>query len=579
MIQILTGKFFTSASLHVTPQRGILHTNYDLHEAIGTAVGTLEPVDDVHGQRPHHLVFEFEQRMEATRPDGSPEPIMGVGVDQILVDMAAIVSFELEVTCSPNPDIVARLARPTSGPRSSAPASFVPRVFDPDVRWRPPDGPRLAAFVDALVGLERDRFEKVMRAVRRYVTALRRLDDDPGMAYALLVAAVESLAQRYDDHQTTWADLPEDRRNPIDAALTGVNASVADGVRDAILAREHVALGRRFEAFVVDHIPSSYARADAVDRIGPAPLDLIGPAVRRAYGLRSSAVHTLSGLPDAIGYFTPHADIVHDQKGPTLTVAGLARLCRAVIQEFVRRSPQVATENVDYRRRMNNTVTASLAPSMWIGHAAGFDHDSAHRYLQGFLEQLSSTLTEPAKDAVTDLAAVLTKIEALIAGVSLPQRRPMLALYVVYASVFRHLPEYAGWFDRMRPHFDAFDEPSIESLVASTFGDLVIPTDDLGAVEDAFKRYLKRWHKKGAFRLPPVFNAAVALDVAEAYRTSGDEVGARRLITHAVELYPGVEALLALETPGPLPVIRWRDHLGLPASEDTEGSTEVDDTA
>lgn len=134
--------------------------------------------------------------------------------------------------------------------------------------------------------------------------------------------------------------------------------------------------------------------------------------------------------------------------------------------------------------------------------------------------------------------------------------------------VFRHLPEYNGWFERVERYLNAFDEPSIEGMVASTFGDVVIPTDDIGAVEEAFARYLKRRHKKGAFRLPPLFDAAVALELAEAYRESGDEDGARRLVTRAVELYPGVGPLLALEAPGPIPIIRWRNHLDLPIPED-----------
>ena len=563
MIQVLTGKFFRTSEVHVTPQRGILHTNYALHRPIETAVGVLRPVDDVFDQRPFHLVYEFEQRIERVRPDGTPESVMAIGVGPVLVDMAAILSFELEVTCSPAPEIVARLTRETTPRRRGSPASFVPRVFASEVRWSPGDGPRLAAFIEELVGLRRERFESVMRAIRRYVTALRRLDGDPGMAYALLVAAVESLAQRHDDHETVWANLPEPRRSLIDKALEDVSDDQADRVRGAILQHEHLALSRRFQAFTVGHMPDAFYRADAIGRPRPVPRDLLEVAVRRAYALRSSAVHTLSGLPDAIGAVPSHGDYATVDGQPVLTVAGLARVARAAIREFVRRSEKVATEEVDYLRRMGNTVSLPLAPSFLLGSAGAYGPASASRYLQGFLEELAAVYLRPESSKLTDLAPVLIEIRQQIKGVSPSQRRSMLALFVVYCSVVAPDAVPSEWVETAERHAAVFEEPSIEALVASTLGDLVLagPAEPF---EAAFDAYLRNRSKKRALHFPPLVDAAIALDLAEAYRESGSEEDARRLITLAVELNPGVEPLIALEQPGPLPIIDWRHHLGLP---------------
>lgn len=122
--------------------------------------------------------------------------------------------------------------------------------------------------------------------------------------------------------------------------------------------------------------------------------------------------------------------------------------------------------------------------------------------------------------------------------------------------------ETANWYA------DAFAEPSVGGLIAATLSSL----DIAGPLEHAFESYLGRRHRKNAFRPPPLFDAAVALGLAEAYRASGDEESTRRLITRAVELYLGVEPLLALEAPGPLPVFRWQNHLGLPAPDDADGT-------
>ncbi|OZC01189.1 hypothetical protein [Rubricoccus marinus] len=563
MIQVLTGKFFATDDVFVTSQRGVLHTNYALHRPITTPVGVLKPVDDVFGQRPLHLVYEFEQRIEKVRRDGTKEFIMGVGVDSILVDMAAILSFELQVTCSPTPDVVARLTRKTKPPHNGAPASFVARVFDPEVKWDPSDGPRLATFIEDLVGLRRDRFESVMRAIRRYVTALRRLDDDPGMAYALLVAAVESLAQKYDDHETNWSDLPDQRRAPIDKALEGVEGEEADRVREAILQHEHLALGRRFQAFTTNHIPDSFFRVDAVGRPCPIPRDLIGVAVRQAYNLRSSAVHTLSGLPDPIGAVPSHADYTAVEGRPALTVAGLTHVARAAIREFVRRSEKVETEEIEYLKRMGNTVSVRLAPTFLLGYADGYNHASATRYLSGLLEELAAVYLRPESATLTNLAPVLEKIREQIKGVSPAQQRPMLALFVVYCSAVNPESVPDDWLETANQYTAAFDEPSVEALIAATLGGLNL-AGPIEPLEAAFNTYLNRRSKKNAFHLPPLFDAAIALELAEAYREAGSEDDARRLIQRAVELYPGAEPLLALEQPGPLPVIQWHHHLGLP---------------
>ena len=79
--------------------------------------------------------------------------------------------------------------------------------------------------------------------------AMHRLSDDLDLAYALLVASIEALAQEFDSTIPVWEHYDERKRNRIDKALTEATEPVSQAVRNAILANEHIALKRKFSSF------------------------------------------------------------------------------------------------------------------------------------------------------------------------------------------------------------------------------------------------------------------------------------------------------------------------------------------
>jgi hypothetical protein len=88
-----------------------------------------------------------------------------------------------------------------------------------------------------------------MKAIRTYVTGLHRVADDLELAYTLLVASIESLAQDFDGHEGSWNDFDETKRKKIDQALADADVATADRVRAALVEIEHLALSRRFRDF------------------------------------------------------------------------------------------------------------------------------------------------------------------------------------------------------------------------------------------------------------------------------------------------------------------------------------------
>ncbi len=273
MLQISTGKFFTTDDLYVTRHNGVFYSNYKLNRDIETEAGALRRVAG--GGDVAALLYEYNERLEAIRRDGQREFLVSTGGDQMLQDFSAVVSFALNVTCTPDLDLARRLTRTERPPLGVPlqPKSYIPRVFDAAVSPENGDDERLASFVRSLVGLERVAYEAAMRAIRRYVTGLHRVSDDLDLAYALLVAAVESVAQDFDDFRPTWSAYSQERRERIDAALSRTQASTetVEAVRDAILKFEHVALGNRYREFALKHVGAAFYREEAVGVQHPIP--------------------------------------------------------------------------------------------------------------------------------------------------------------------------------------------------------------------------------------------------------------------------------------------------------------------
>ncbi|MGB7076466.1 MAG: hypothetical protein WBD53_04705, partial [Xanthobacteraceae bacterium] len=297
MLQINSGKLYQRGVGRRNQLRGVLYTNLNLRgidEPIATQAGTLLPADSRHN--PNTVVYELVEQMETDLV--APGVLISHTVEPYLQDFSAVLAFTLRVICTPDADLASRLL---SGRRSLAvltpPSKLLRRIFDQQVWCQKDDAVELVSFVQKLIGLERRSFLAAMRAIRTYVTGLHRVVDDLELAYTLLVASMESLAQDFDAHDATWSDIEEAKRNAVDKALEGSEESLAQRVRGALIAVEHVALARRFREFVLDHLEPRYFREGAVGRAGALGRSDLSDALQEAYNLRSRYIHNLRTLP------------------------------------------------------------------------------------------------------------------------------------------------------------------------------------------------------------------------------------------------------------------------------------------
>lgn len=127
MLQISAGKFFQSSKLHETLYRCVYYTNYRVFDdaKIETPVGVLLP--STAGSNPSTLTYEVVERIEAHPNSPVAGEIISTGGGMVVNDFAAIISFALNLTCTPDPDLARRpdrFERPISRQFTSAAKNY-----------------------------------------------------------------------------------------------------------------------------------------------------------------------------------------------------------------------------------------------------------------------------------------------------------------------------------------------------------------------------------------------------------------------------------------------------------------------
>jgi hypothetical protein len=349
MLQIVSGKFFKSDKCHETLHRGIYFTNYRSlsNAAFATPLGRLHPSTDRYTSV-GTFTYELLERIESE--SRAPGTLTSTGGRELVESVADVLSFSLRAIWSVDIDVVRRLAPDnSSGPDRPLPQSALRRNFDHRVMSQPEDEALINAFLSELIGLERVSYEAAIRAIRRYVTATHRIADDTNLAYALFVMSIEALAQSAQAPQTTWEDYDETKRGRIDDALHGVPAELAMRVRAAVLRNEHIALGRRFRAFAIEHLSPQFFREEAEAAVAPISRADLDTMLKRAYEIRSGYVHRLQDLPKVLARPIGYVETIEVDGQATLTFEGLARLARHIIFQFVQRGHKVERENFHWR--------------------------------------------------------------------------------------------------------------------------------------------------------------------------------------------------------------------------------------
>jgi len=571
MLQIATGKLFSRPVGWENLLRGMLYTNatFPKEHAVETAAGKLLPSTS-YSTHPRVLVYELMERMEAE--ERGPGVLLSSCVEPYLNDFAVVASFALNCVCTPDIDLARRL---TSGEKGlatrAAPQKFVRRFFDAELWCKPEEIAFLQEFTTRLIGLPRHTYLCVMRAIRTYINGMHRIADDLELAYTLLVASVESLAQDFDGHESDWESYDERKRLAVDEALTGAEEEFAQRVRGALLRVEHTALARRFREFAISHTPPSYFREASLLVNEALSRSDLTEVLAMAYQSRSKYVHQLKRLPDAVVLGHGYSETALHERVTFLTLQGLSRLMRNVIIEFIKSQPSLEREEHEYVLERTGVIRIEMAPEYWIANAEGDVISAGRRKLEGFLQQFLPCALSEEGASITDLRPVLIPVAELLPSVKKDLRLPYLALYVLFNGVVPEISRAPISETIEKLIQKELSHPSAEALITNTILGKVANWS-LEAHLQVLESYFKRRGKPTGLRFPRLFEAAVSLDLAERFRIIGDIDQCRKMVALAVESHPGHQRLVQLEAEIDLGTpIRGADIL-LPSSITDDGA-------
>lgn len=565
MLQICSGKIFQRDVEYRNNLRGILYTNLRLNrdKKLDTEVGSLLSTSSL-GQS-NAIVYELEELIEASGQGAGV--LISHGIEPYVLDFSAIISFALNCTASPSYTLTDRLLGDQRGVSThSTPKQVVKRVFDKDVYCNDKDEEHLLKLIKHLIGLKRHTYLGVMSSIRTYVTGMQRIADDFELAYTLLVASIESLAQNFDGHKASWLDYDQRKRRLIDSALSDADKTVSEKVRATLLDIEHTSLSRRFRDFSLENISPSYYREEAVNVLNPISKNDLSKALSNAYQARSQYIHNLRKLPDQLTTANTYTETCRINKKTWLTIQGLSRLARHVITEFIMRQPMVEKETYDYSLERAGIVQMPMAPQYWVGRPNLYQGAGSMK-LEGFLSQLFNHMATDPKAVVTDLTELLTVVEGKVNELKKDDKLSFIALYLIFNGFVSESQRMENSDSFITTYEKQLSTPSAEALIVNLLFNNV-PDWDMKSHYDCLINYFRERDNKLKFRCPKLFEAGMILQLAERYRSSGDYHFAIEMVEMAVENYPEHTLLRQFEMNFKLDnhVIEWFEIL-LPKKE------------
>ncbi|MBH3406664.1 hypothetical protein I5P86_16510 [Pseudomonas glycinae] len=555
MLQASTGKLFTNPTAHTNLLRGVLYTNMDAHstDSIETAFGRIYTTS-MHRQ-PNVISCEIVEHIEYHGT--GPGVLLSNTIDVYLGDFSDVISFAMNVICTPDMELANRLLNETPRPGLTSPRKLVKRIYDSNVHVAREEFRELEKFSSELLGLSRNQYLKVIKAIRTYITAIHRLSENIDLAYTLLVMAIEALVQDVGEYTSTWNDVDEDKRKILEKAIEGLDDEVCEEIKAAIVESEHLSLSKKFNHFILSNLPSDYFGADAALQANPIGKADLVDALPNLYKTRSKYVHTLKALPrefnHAAGAGAGEVALIDNKL--ILTMQGLTRLVRSVIKEFVYKQEKIDREPCDYNMENPNIARIRLCPSTWITRVDGLGKDSFNLYFINYVELLDGFLRNYPDGKLYDVRGVIEIGFSMKGKLGIDQRTSLVAL----TSLFYYFtPEqYRPNIKISQADDKLCDAPSIQAMISKAM--MGIDTEwSYSEHEEIFESYYSTRLKKTGFRVTKRLEAGLGLAFAEKLRQSGEHERAVAQLRSSADNFPNMKVIRELsDNYDPDKAIKW----------------------
>lgn len=519
MLQIISGKFFTSEERFRHQAKGITFANYAWVQPIETCIATLEPVDTYASVASY--VINYINQLEKEKPP-KKDILIRTGDAEIVEQFQLLCTFGLKAFFHQDRDTVAVTCREQklSSSDHHVPSAFVPRFFLKQIRGTTNEIESFISFVEKVIGLRREVYCAVIASLRNFANALQILGHNIDLAYSLIIYSLESLSQSFDAYDAKWDDYYEDVRADLDVIFESLPKKQAEKIRSTLLKASNLKLVRRFTEFISSHIDDSFFIDEAPGGYGALKRSELAFALRNAYYMRSKYAHKLEPIQQQLKHpHTVDSDVIQWENQPYLSMAGLVRLAHHSIMRFVERQPNLKYEEWNWRKELPGMLQMELSPEYWVWKHEGLRQEHATMKLYGFLSQLEGVLVRGT--AFTDLKTLLGEYERLLPTSKRTYQLRLFALYCLYNLFLKEKDRCQNYKKIIDDYVYLFENCSIEAAITLLLLEKEWPWP-IDECITAWKQYANQRFQRTGLRIPVLFEVALLNEFAKMFLKNGD---------------------------------------------------------
>lgn len=458
MLQIISGKFFSSNDLEINHGKGVLFSNVGWVCKIKTVVGDLEPI--ITQDRVATYVFNYVNRIER---DGF---LARIGDSEILEQFKIICSFAFNAYFSRTREHVLSICNQNRSAESNGilPAEVLPDVVKFNRRLTLAETEFLINLVEEIIGLERNNYQKIISSIRTVQNSIEVLNYNFEMAYSLLVYCLESLAGTIGNIRAVWNDIDQKIRHQLGSVFKDISSSNVSEIKRILVESQHPKAQQSFITFIENNIDESFFTSGTINIQNPIPFSQLKQSLLNAYNIRSRFVHGLDSVPMQLKITQMSkmdSLIVFGQ--PYLTFSGMFRLVRHVIINVIHKLPKVKHEKYNWRSNLPGVLHAELSPEFWIWQHENFTAEQTLPRLNAFIEQLQI-------GKINDLTNLMNKVLEIYPTSQKKYKQFLYYFFILYNfSVIKEqrIPNWEKFYDN---HFvEHFKDLSIFSMLLECF--------------------------------------------------------------------------------------------------------------
>lgn len=522
VLQIISGKFYGDGTIHNNPTKKTLFSNAYIVDEFTVSDIKIKRVEDYKSEEGiYQYSVIFDNKIEQQNGGFS---IMNAWSDVVIYQLRNALTFYFDSIWDEDIEVIKRMCQVRVKKESrieKVAANYVRTNLNLNLQideWSIEKGIKN---IENLVALHREDYITITACIRTYCASIRLLENDPNLAYSMLIFALESLSQKYDGYEPVWNDYNEVIRGKLEKQFKNMDVAQIEEIKKILLGDAHLKLSKRFLHFVLTYLDDGFYFDDKISN--KVLKDDVEEALKNAYNIRSKYAHALKLIIDqsAESDASKTCDYFRKFHVSYFTYSGLLRLSKYVIENFVSKADKVDKEKIgDWTRDLPGMITAQLAPQFWLSKIESEKCLGASKRLEGFIYELVNS------NVAYDIYNVIDLYIERFDQVSEEMKRSIFALCIIWKDSVKHSEDkkeqYQQFIDKHRTRINIC---CIQNIVLFSFmlKDTYSIEWEEDDVEQVLLKYIKDRKKEKAFLFPNVFETIMYIFAAWLLQSDDDK--------------------------------------------------------